>query len=397
MKRYFSHAGLLRLTSIFLPAAFWSLLIFSGCQRNSKKEFKITCIFTNAFPQEIYLREWYTDSLPNVDSAYISDDKRKIIFKGKLDEERLFTLYSKSIHGSHLDIILSDTPVIVYINCNEANWLSSRIEGSYSSDLLQSNIKNTLKYGKARMELRNRIDSLKYTGSSQAIINLEEEKLTDLKEHYLNNEYKTYYNEAMTTHSPILAWWLLSSLQENNGTLKIEPMMSALNQKFRGSSFFQRYSESYIRLADQSVIYDSVPSKITNFILPGYKTGSVSFNKILSNNKYTLVDFWASWCSPCRDELPFLKKAYALYKNKKLQIVSVSLDKNRQQWVNAINKYNMTWPQLIVDSRDSQLIGDYGVTLIPKSLLIDNKGNIIARNLRGKELIATLDSLYDGK
>ncbi len=117
--------------------------------------------------------------------------------------------------------------------------------------------------------------------------------------------------------------------------------------------------------------------------------------------KIVLLDFWASWCGPCRRENPNLVSAYNKYKDKKFQnakgftIYSVSLDKNQEAWVNGIKQDGLIWPYHVSDlgGWNSVPSGMYGVRSIPASFLIDGKGMIVAKNLRGAALDAELDKL----
>jgi peroxiredoxin len=110
---------------------------------------------------------------------------------------------------------------------------------------------------------------------------------------------------------------------------------------------------------------------------------------------YLLIDFWASWCGPCRKENPNVVKAWLKYKDKGFDILGVSLDKSREGWLKAIEKDNLTWTHvsdlLYWDSQPAQL---YGVRAIPSNVLIDKNGIIIKKNLRGKELESVLKELY---
>lgn len=107
----------------------------------------------------------------------------------------------------------------------------------------------------------------------------------------------------------------------------------------------------------------------------------------LAKGGYLLIDFWASWCPPCRKENPNLVKTYEEFKDKGFNIVSVSLDSSLESWKKAINKDNLEWTQLIDRKAwNGDGIKKYGIRLIPSNFLIDSNGKIIAKNLKGDNL-----------
>jgi thiol-disulfide isomerase/thioredoxin len=110
--------------------------------------------------------------------------------------------------------------------------------------------------------------------------------------------------------------------------------------------------------------------------------------------KYTFVEFWASWCAPCREESPTLVRLYNEYKDKGFAILSVSIDKNTTQWKNAIRQDGYTWENVCdLNGYGGPTAALYTVTAIPNSFLLDKNGRIIAKNLRGKDLESKLAEL----
>lgn len=120
----------------------------------------------------------------------------------------------------------------------------------------------------------------------------------------------------------------------------------------------------------------------------------IALSDYASKGNIVLVDFWASWCPPCREDMPHLVEAYAKYKNKGFEIVGVSLDQTHEKWVDGIEKLNITWPQMSdLKFWDSELSKAYGVRSIPHTVLIDREGTIIEKNISGEELDAKLSEL----
>ncbi len=135
-------------------------------------------------------------------------------------------------------------------------------------------------------------------------------------------------------------------------------------------------------------------TKAPEIALPNPQGDTIRLSQ--TRGKYVLVDFWASWCRPCRIESPNLVKAYNKYHSKGFTIFSVSLDRNKQAWINAINSDGLGQWYHVSDLRgwQSQAARKYGVNAIPSNFLLDPQGRIIAKNLRGQKLMDKLAEIF---
>lgn len=119
----------------------------------------------------------------------------------------------------------------------------------------------------------------------------------------------------------------------------------------------------------------------------------LSLHSIAKDSKLTLIDFWASWCRPCRAEIPNLKRIYEKYKDKGFNVVSVSIDDEDAAWRKALAKEQFAWPNCRDTEKDIR--ETYGVQSIPMLVVIDSEGRMVVENLRGEELEKKIGELLD--
>jgi thiol-disulfide isomerase/thioredoxin len=139
----------------------------------------------------------------------------------------------------------------------------------------------------------------------------------------------------------------------------------------------------------------SINAKALSFTQKDTSGRDVSLKQF--SGKYLLLDFWASWCGPCRAEIPKMKNVYDKYKNKGFEIVAISLDTNKDKWKKAISEEKISvWCHLSdLQGGANEVAIKYGIRTIPSNFLLDKDGNIIAKNLSGDKLSEKLSEIFD--
>ncbi|MCQ2273533.1 MAG: TlpA family protein disulfide reductase [Bacteroidales bacterium] len=199
---------------------------------------------------------------------------------------------------------------------------------------------------------------------------------------------------------------LESLLAQNKNVLISSFLVTIFEQDFENHAFL--YKEIRDALAPK---YENNPyvkhlsDRLRGLLLPGMEAPEIAMPDTEGNTrklsdlrgKVVMIDFWASWCGPCRKENPNVVKLYHKYHDKGFEIYSVSLDKTRDQWLKAIKDDGLVWPNHVSDLNGWTSSGGktYGIMSVPSTVLIDKEGKIIARNLRGAELERKLAEIFN--
>ena len=294
----------------------------------------------------LYLKDNYTKKL--IDSAIVNNNR--FYFKTHLQQTpMLASLYTKDKSRYHL-LWLENKPMI--FEQNGRDFSNAQVSGSDSQNLYQS--------------LHEEIDRLP-----------REENFRRAMEFVESNPNSIV--SAMTLSLYSTSW----------GKEKTKQLFDLFSEENKSTGYGRRV-QKYIDLNANPEIGD----KFVDFSMPDTQ-GNI---EKLSNQKGKLVllEFWASWCRPCRAENPELVKTYSRFNPKGFEIVAISIDDDKEDWLNAIEEDNLNWKHL------SDLLGKgnsafliYGVQGVPSNFLIDKDGTIIGKNLRGEKLNETLNLLLN--
>ncbi len=361
-----------------------SLFLFS-CNHNSEPgKFIVNGTLKGANDQKVYLEQIYFSQKPPqvLDTTDMKGGSFKI--KANASEEGLYRIRFEKNAGY---IFINDKPEI-----------------DFSGDVKDSTLGSTRFNTPANVSLTKFIMAL---DSIHTILISQDHNLSDVQKqnndsltavaqnqfNTTDNWYKNFLAQYIdTTKSPVVAIFALSYSQEI-GMDTVKKLIIDLQKKFPKNTAVADVSkqfENYVATQSQSQQQAesggiSVGKLAPDFTLPDVNGKPFTLSSL--RGKYVLVDFWASWCGPCRQENPNVVATYNQFKNKNFAIVGVSLDKEKDAWLGAIKSDGLAWKQ-VSDLKywNSAAAALYSVEAIPYNVLINPDGKVIATSLRGTDL-----------
>ncbi len=326
----------------------------------------------------------------------------KFSFAGELPEPRLYYLVLGD-KQAYFQVMLENSTITVNGEVEESTgreespvlkFINMEVNGSDNDDYFKSQMavrqglnkmyedKNErfadiqAKFYKARSEKNQlKIDSLE---------NTQEYKDMELAEKAFLGEVEKRYNAVFETNKetfwgPLMMLNLYSYLTPNE-----RPVFESMSKEARESYYGKMVAE------------DLYPANHTGEKVPDFTTidangKEVSLNDLIKDKKVILIDFWASWCAPCRKELPNVKANYDKFAAKGFEVIGFSIDKDPKAWKKAVDEENLKWPNF----NDLDISALYKVKAVPTTYLIDNQGKLIAEDVREEELGKKLEELLE--
>jgi len=329
---------------------------------------------------EVLLQKRTAGEFVAIDTAQ-TDSTGAFVFEGKIAMPEMVYITSAGTQNvARFFIENSEITITGHID----SMMVAKVKGSASQDnfdkyLTDSKVFETKSeelYG-SWMQAKSQEDTV-----AMAKVEAEYEKLTGER----NDFTKKFINE--NPKSVVSAYLIASSLIYESSLEDLTKFSATLDTSLNQSEYVKILHEKI------EVLTKTAPGKpIIDFALNTPEGTALALSSL--KGKYVLVDFWASWCGPCRKENPNVVKLYNLYKDKGFEILGVSFDENREAWLKAIEDDKLTWKHV------SDLKGWgceagklYGINSIPHTMLVDPQGVIIEHNLRGEALAAKLAELF---
>jgi peroxiredoxin len=207
----------------------------------------------------------------------------------------------------------------------------------------------------------------------------------------LNDYLKQFIQSTPNATLGVLALgWASRSFQPD----QMDIALKDLKARFPGNTFLAEMEKNSQQQPEQSTGNTWVGKTVPELVMPDVNGKDVSITSF--RGKFVLIDFWASWCGPCRMENPNVVKAYNEFKGKNFTILGVSLDKDKDAWKKAIAQDHLSWTQMSdLKYWNSQAVETFGFQGIPFNVLVDPSGKVIAESLRGEDLDSKLKQVLN--
>jgi peroxiredoxin len=366
-----------------------ALLVFS-CNKAGENEYIITGTIKGVDGKKVYLevQDDMTGAFKTLDTVVVEGGKFTI--KGSAKESDINLIQIESVEGK-IPFILENGDIEMDINKDSLSLV--KVTGTYNNDELT-----------AYRELGSAIQKkmMKFQKDNMAKMNLAQQKKDTATINALSKEYFKFQKdfaaqseEYVKKHPKSFISLLLieSFFQQMVEPAKITTYFNGLDKELKANKHGKKI-KSQLDLINKP----AAPAGVTvgamapDFSAPDPNGKMVSLKQCMG--KVTLIDFWASWCNPCRAENPNNVAMYNEFHAKGLNIIGVSLDKDAAKWKEAIAKDKLTWPQISnLKYWDEPIRVTYGVESIPATFLLDANGTVVAKDLTGAALKAKVAEL----
>ena len=359
-----------------------SLVVLACSPKDNNKKVAVSGKLENAKGDTIYLEELSTTAINIKDSAVV-DKNGEFEMHIKVPQIGFYRLKTKD---NNFIILVLDSVENIQINAQASNLAHTyTVEGSKNSKLVWELNQHQVNIYKTQDSLQKIY--LKYQNNPLAdSVGKALENEFNLVISSFQNKVRAFVQKNPTEFASLLG---IENLDPEKDFALYQLVEKGLSKKYPTSEYVTALSRRVNEMNKLNIGTLAPEIKLQD-------TKGVFFSLSSLKGKIVLIDFWASWCKPCRAENPNVVKVYEKYKSKGFEILGVSLDKDRDAWLKAIEDDKLAWKQVSdLALWNSIVVQLYNITGIPYTVLVDKEGKIIAKNLRGEELENKLEELLN--
>ena len=381
---------------VFVSVLLFSAALISCQSKSTDKGFKINGTVSGSPAKWIYLEEIPAATMQRIliDSAELGKDG-KFSLETETKEASVYNLRLQQ-QDYPFAAVINDAPEITvnikYDNNKPVVGQTYEVKNSEASQQMKEFM---LRFNDDLQQLATasmRVDTLSATGAADSVVQPVKEQ-----QKQLSAQLKREFMKVITnSKNPALSMFVLGYYQTsaNSPALGLQPLDIKEVQKIVDETAVKFPEHSGVSLIKAAITMqlqgqDEKPSLVgktaPEIVLPDMNGKEVRLSQF--KGKYVLVDFWASWCKPCRYENPHVVSAYRKFREKNFDVLGVSLDKNKEEWLQAIKDDQLTWTHVSdLQFWSSPVVPLYGIEGIPFNVLVDPEGKIVAQGLRGADL-----------
>lgn len=361
-----------------------SLVLLTGCIRKSEPNgqlpYTVRGTLENSVSGDVYLSSFNGENFVPADTAPVESDG-SFVFRGETSTPDIFRI---SLSDDNHMLIVIDAPHLE-VHADARNLHSSfEVNGSEESGLLQELIREDDAYSAAVSDLEKKFIRARDAGHADSLMYFQERFMT-LREIHTARKKKFIGNHPESLVASY-ATWLMA--REMAGDVFIDSMTAAFSREIPGSKYVL-----LLNTLQEETGSSAMGSSAPEIVLPQPDGTPLKLSSL--RGSYVLIDFWASWCRPCREENPEMVLIYERYRGDGFEILGVSLDESKSRWTEAIAADKLPWRHVSdLKGANGPAAIAYNVQAIPMTVLVDPEGRIVETNLRGSALRRKLQELF---